>query len=391
MTDQAFTEWSPNTGLGALSFVEGRVLDPASGTDALGAIHVTDGRISKPQEGSGSRTGATVIDASNTLVVPGLIDLHAHIYSGVSPIAVDADAVAARGGVSTMVSAGDAGASTIDGFRRLVVDQVNTRIYSFLHISLIGMAGWPVGEAINRDYLDVDAAVSAAEANRDIIVGFKVRQSSPGAVGNLGLLPLRRALAAGERAELPVMVHIGSVPGGLPQLLVLLRPGDIVTHCFTGAANGIVRDGRLLPEVWSARERGVLFDLGHGLGSFSFDVAEVAAREGFWPDVISTDLHNGSEAVSIVDLPDAMSKMLAVGMPIDDVVAAVTANPAIALNRVEQIGSLAPGREADVTLLRVAPGPFIYTDTHGQTRQGVAKIEIVQAVRGGRMFTHPGH
>jgi dihydroorotase len=382
----------------------GRVIDPSSGLDGHVDVGIRLGRVvavapsvteGLDPGGTGSRPtlGTLEIDASGKLVTPGFVDLHAHVYVGVCPLTSPADVACSRAGVTTVVSAGDAGAHTIDGFRRLVVDRSLTRVLAFIHISTIGLAGWPEPGSARLGYLDVDAAARAAWRHRDFVVGIKIRMSAS-MTGGQGLLPLQRAVEAAARVGLPVMVHIGGAEGPLSELVALLRTGDIVTHCFTGAGHGVADAGELGDAAIAARERGVLFDVGHGAGSFDFLVAEPAAAAGFWPDVISTDLHSLSAGGTMVDLPTTMSKLLWLGMPLGDVLAAVTARPASAIGRAGEIGSLAVGAVADLTILEVVDEPVVVADTMGNRRRLDRQVRVVHTIRGGQPwagpYAHPG-
>ena len=243
------------------------------------------------------------------------------------------------------------------------------------------------------DYLDVAGAIRAGRANRDIVVGIKVRMTEL-IIGTNGIAPLQRAVEAADALGLPVMVHIGGSDVTIGQILDILRSGDIITHCYTDNGNGIVQDGRLSDEAIAARARGIVFDVGHGFSSFSFPVAEVCAEAGFWPDVISTDVHSLSSSSAMVDLPTTMSKLLNLGMPLADVLAAVTSRPAAVLGRAEVIGSLALGREADVTVLEVVDAPFETGDGFGNRRTLARRISVRSTVRAGLPWTgpfpHPG-
>ncbi len=382
----------------------GRVIDPASGRDGLFDVGIRLGRIVALEPSLSGRLvprgpdtmaplGTQVIDAEGLIVAPGFVDLHAHVYVGVCPLTCPADVACSRAGVTTVVSAGDVGANTLDGFRRLVVERSLTRVLAFVHISTIGLAGWPVAEAADPDYLDVDAAVRAAWRHRDFVVGIKVRMSAA-LTGGRGLLPLERAIAAAEQVGLPVMAHIGGAEAPLGDLLALLRPGDIVTHCFTGTGHGLVEADALIDQAGPARERGVLFDIGHGGGSFDFRVAEPAAGAGFWPDVISTDLHSLSAAGPMVDLPTTMAKLLWLGMPFERVLAAVTTRPAAAIGRSATSGSLAVGAPADVTIFELVDEPLDVADTMGNHRRLDRQVRIRHTVRGGQPwggpYAHPG-
>ena len=380
----------------------GRVIDPASGRDEVADVGVRGGRVAviephitqgiEPFRAYPPQLGTQEIDAGGCLVVPGLVDLHAHVYTGVCPLTCPADAACAPAGVTTVVSAGDAGANTIAGLRHLVVDRSLTRVLAFLHISTIGLAGWPVPEAVDADYLDVDAAIRAGEAHPDLVVGIKVRMSHS-MTGSNGLLPLERACEAARHLDLPVMMHIGGSQAPLADLLALLRPGDIVTHCFTGTGHGLVEDGQLIPQVRSARDRGVLFDVGHGFGSFDFPIAEVCAKEGFWPDAISTDLHSFSAGTTMVDLPTTMTKLLHLGMPLAGVLAATTVRPAEAVGR-RDFGRLEIGAVADIALLEIRDGEIRLKDTSGNSRTAGRSFAVRKTIRAGQAwngpFTHPG-
>jgi len=370
----------------------GRVLDPATGVVVVADIGVRLGRIAAigpalpGRPGSMSyppHLGTQEIDATGLFVTAGFIDLHAHVYTGVCPLTVPADETSSRSGVTTVVSAGDAGANTIGGFRHLVVERNRTRVLAFLHISMIGLAGWPAGESVQMEMLDGDRALRAIAENADIIVGIKVRETAPDVVGNNGLEPLRRALDVGRETNLPVMCHIGNTPEVLTAVLDLLRPGDILTHCFTGSSNNLVENGALVRGAREAFERGVVFDIGHGFGSFDFTVAELATREGIWPTTISTDIHSLSASSAMKDLPLTMSKLLSLGMPLEDVVAAVTSRPARVIGRGDEIGSLDIGRVADLTLFEVGGDEVTSGDAYGNQRPLEAQVRVRGTVRAG--------
>ena len=206
------------------------------------------------------------------------------------------------------------------------------------------LTGWPEGEAVDLAYLDVGKAVRAIEENRDIAVGIKVREQAPLIVGDNGLEPVRIAVQAGERAGVPVMVHIGGAPAQLGELMGLLRPGDVITHCFTPAPHGLVEHGKLIDDAQQARERGIVFDVGHGFGSFDYGVVERAIEHGFWPDTISTDLHSLSARGPVGDLPRTMAKLLNLGMPLLEVVRAATVEAGAGHRSLRAAGKPACGR-----------------------------------------------
>lgn len=383
----------------------GRVLDPGHGIDRVADVGISNGRIAAIEPGLSGRAmprrpaypphpGTFVIDAAGKLVVPGLIDLHAHVYTGVCPLTVPADEAAMQAGVTTIVSAGDAGANTIEGFRELVVHRNRTRVLAFLHISTVGLTGWPGGESVDLEYLDVDAATRAVLANRDFVIGIKVRQGRENVAEN-GLEPLRRAVEVGNRTGVPVMIHIGAAPSPLREMLAILRPGDIVTHCYTGSGNGLVENGQLIPEALPAQKRGIVFDVGHGYGSFDYDLVEVAIAAGLWPDCISTDLHSLSATGPVGNLTTTMSKLLNLGMKLEDVITAVTARPAAVLGRSDTLGAIEVGRVADLTVLELNRDGTEFRDAFGHTRRGEYLLRASSTIRAGipwgKPQPHPGH
>jgi dihydroorotase len=372
----------------------GRVVDPGKAIDDKLDIGVRLGRIQALDtnlEGQATnRSAMQIVDATDALVVPGLIDIHAHVYTGVCPLAVPADEMASRSGVTTIVSAGDAGANTIEGFRDLVFNRSRTRVLAFLHISTVGLAPFPVGEAIEPALLDPFAAERAIGRFPDMIVGLKVRLGGPTVTGANGLEALRRAVSVGQKLQLPVMVHITDSDVSLMDVLAVLNRGDIVTHCFTGSANGLIEEGGIDQAAVAARRRGVLFDVGHGAGSFDFQVAEAAARIAFWPDTISTDLHSISFGKA-KSLPSVMSKMLALGIPLNEVIAAATSRAAQAIGRDGQLGSLRVGVVADIAILDLKESPVEFADTFGHNRAADRQFEVRHTIRAGAIWGAPSH
>ncbi len=338
----------------------GRVVDPGSDLDRVTDVAVRDGRIA----GVGSSTDRPSrerVDARGLVVLPGLVDLHTHLFAGGSYWGIRPDPVAAVTGVTTWVDAGSAGAFTLGAFaERLRGYRVHSR--AFLHIAGHGLAG-QTGESVTLLNLDVGATVDAVARHRDLVCGIKVRIDR-NAVGPNGLEPLDRALAAAGAVGLPVMVHIGHPPPGAAEVLARLRPGDVLTHCFTGVVDGLVRDGAVHPAARTAYGRGVVFDVGHGSGGFDLEVARTFAREGLWPHVVSTDLHARSLPGPVFDLPHTMAKLRAIGMPTHDVVRAVTATPAGVAGLAGGRGTLAVGAVADLAVFRLEEGPVELSDAH---------------------------
>jgi len=369
----------------------GEVIDPSAGLRGKRDVGIRWGRVVALEAGIAAERAAQSIDATGKLVLPGLVDLHAHVYPQASALGLPADELVPFTATTTYVSAGDAGANNFSAFKHYIIAQSRSRIFAFVHISSIGLAGFPVGEELNLDYLDVEAAARTVAENADVAIGVKVRISK-NVVGANALEPLKRALAAAERAGggARVMCHIGDAPGDLTQLLELLRPGDVLTHTYSGAGNNTVQDGRLLPAALAAKKRGVIIDVGHGGGSFDYTVAEPAIAQGLTPDTISSDIHAVSgNTPGMPYLPWVMSKFLNLGLSLEEVVAMATVNPARVIGRVDKLGTLQVGASADVAIVELVEAPVNFVDTRKNTRQGSRWLKPVQTVRAGRPFGRP--
>lgn len=369
----------------------GEVIDPSQGLRGRRDVGIRWGHIAAVEPSIDASRAAQAIDATGKLVVPGLVDLHSHVYPQASALGLPADELAPHTCTTTYVSAGDAGANNFSAFRHYVIAQARSRIFAFVHVSSIGLAGFPVGETLNLDYADVDAAARTIAENRDLVLGVKVRISR-NAVGNNGLEPLRRAVAAAQRAGTGarVMCHIGDAPGDLTRLLDLLRPGDILTHAYSGAGNNVVQNGKVLPAALEARRRGVVIDVGHGGGSFDWTVAEPAIAQGLLPDTISSDIHAVSgNTPGMPYLPWVMSKFLNLGLGLEQVIALATAAPAAVIDRVVGLGTLRPGAPADVSILELVEEAVSFVDTRNNRRPGTRWLKPVQAIRAGRPFGRP--
>jgi dihydroorotase len=369
----------------------GEVLDPSQNLRAERDIGIKDGVITALENEIKPDHYLQVIDARGKLVTPGLIDLHAHVYPQGSAIGLPADEIVPYTATTTYVSAGDAGANNFSAFKHYIIAQSRCRIFGFLHISTIGLAGFPVGECLNIDYANVDLAAKTMAENEDVLLGIKVRQSK-NIVGSNGFEPLKRAITAAELSgtKARVMVHIGDVPGRLEELIDLLRPGDIVSHIYSGQGNNVVQDGKIIPEVLEARKRGVIMDVAHGGGSFDYTVAESAIEQGFLPDCISSDIHTHSvNTPGKPFLPWIMSKFWNMGFTLEQVVELATVNPAKIIGKINKLGTLQVGAPADVAIFEILEGPIKFVDTRNNFRTGQRYLKPVQTIRTGRPFGAP--
>ena len=377
----------------------GEVLDPSQGLRAKRDIGMRYGLIEAVEADIPAARAARVLDASGRVVVPGLIDLHSHVFPYGSPIGIPADELVPFQGTTTAVSAGDAGANNFAIFRRHIVAQTRTRLYAFVHIANIGLGSFPVPELFNIDFAQPEAAAKAVGENADIVIGVKVRMSQ-NVIARHGLEPLKRAIKACELSgtSAKVMCHIGGVESVelMSQILDILRPGDVLTHCYSGAPNdaglftNIVQQGKVLPAALNAKRRGVMFDVGHGGGSFDYTVAEAAIAQGCPPDTISSDIHVFSgNTPGMPYLTWVMSKFLNMGFTLEQVVAMATANPAKVINRRPKLGTLQVGAPADATVLDVVQGPVEFVDTRNNKRAGNVHIRPANTVIAGVAFGRP--
>ena len=363
----------------------GRVVDPSRQMDRFADVALAGGRVALAASDIPASAGKATVDASGCLVTPGLIDMHTHIYWGVTPLSIEADRYLADSCTTTWVDAGSSGAATFPAFRRFLIETSATRIVPLLNISMGGLVNHPAHEQIEA--INADKAYDTIEANRDLIVGIKVLSSGLNVAYN-DLTPLRIAREVGEATGLPVMCHIGIPPPGLWGILPIMRPGDIITHAYKGRKGCLVIAGnKVRPEAWEARERGVLFDIGHGSGSFSWEVAEAALQQGFPPDAISTDVHNGSINGPAFSMPSVMSKFLHLGMELTEVVRLSTVRPAEMLGLADEIGTLRPGACGDVAVLRIEEGQFPLRDCEKVERVLSRRLAPVLTIRTGKVMT----
>ena len=369
----------------------GRVIDPSQGIDRLADIGFAAGRVAAVGDGL-SEDARVVEDVAGLIVTPGLIDLHTHVYWGGTSLGVD-PLVLARGGCTTLVDTGSAGPGNYAGFLEHVIRPSEVRILAYLNVSFAGIYGFSkrvmVGESGDLRLMAPIDAVEVASSNRDTLVGIKVRVGFH-ASGNSGLVPLDIARQVAEQVGLPMMVHIDVPPPTLSDVLARMRKGDILTHCFRPFPNSpAVADGTVLPAVLEARERGVIFDIGHGMGSFSFATARTMLSNGFAPDCISSDVHALCIDGPAFDLLTTMSKFLCLGMPLADVIQAATEHPAHALRRSE-LGTFKAGSAGDATLLSLEEGSFDFVDSTGARLNGRSRLVSQGVVIGGKIWHRAG-
>lgn len=366
----------------------GRVIDPSQNVDAVCDVGVRQGKIVAIETRFAADQASQVIDATGKIVTPGLIDLHTHVFPYVGPYGIEPDAYFVKRGVTTVIDAGTSGAFTFAAFRRFVIDASATRIRALLHVVSIGMVAGStpnMGELEDLRYCDPRLAAKVASDNKDLIVGFKIRFSKQ-YTGPNDLEGMKRARAAADEAGLPLMIHIGGSYTPLKDFLALMRKGDVVTHSFNSHPHGLLdKRGAIVPEVTEARARGVLFDVGHGAGSFSFDVMEKCLQQGFLPDTISSDLYSANINGPVYDLPTTLSKFLLLGMSLREVVERVTARSAGVFNFGSEIGTLRPGAEADIGVFELREGEFTFMDSDGKTQTGRHKLVPEATVKGGRV------
>jgi dihydroorotase len=347
----------------------GTLIDPSQRLNGAFDVAIKRNRVAAVDRNIPAESAARVIDATGQIVTPGLVDLHTHVYYGATFWGVQADPVAARSGVTTWLDVGSAGAFNVIGFRDYVVRPARARIYALLNISSIGLTAMTY-ELANLNYCDAELCCKLIEANRDFVLGVKARIDA-NTVGANGIEPLKRAREAADRVGMPLMVHIGVAGPSIRDVLAHLRPGDILTHCFTGHTMRIVDDdGRLLDDARRAWDAGVIMDIGHGAGSFSFHTAEALMSAGRKPDVISSDIHQMSVHGPMFDLPTVMSKFLLLGMSLEEVIRAATARPAEVLGLQDEVGTLKPGAYADIALFKLCVGNYTFYDVFMNARPG---------------------
>lgn len=349
----------------------GEVIDPSRDIRGVRDMAVADGRISVLADRLVDVQAKHTIDARGLLVVPGLIDMHVHVYPH-SPWGLEPDPLCPAGGVTTMLDAGTAGSYSFGAFRRETIDRAQTQILALVNLSCVGLLTGQLGELLDRRYADVEGVKRTILDHADVAIGVKIRASKCLiGEGEQGWANLRDAIRAARESETWLMVHIGECPMSLPELVNELAPGDCITHCFKGGSTRVNDDdGRIWDAVREAARRGVIFDVGHGQGSFQWEVVEAALEQGFEPTTISTDLHTGNINGPVYDMPTTMSKFLTLGVALERVIEMSTTRPAAILKRSDQLGTLRESTTADIALLEKREGRFRFTDSYGAHRTG---------------------
>ncbi len=367
----------------------GHVIDAKNKISAVRDVAILDGKIAAVAEHIDPAQALKVVNVHGLYVTPGLVDIHVHVYASTGDnekgsyagdLSVYPDGFTFRGGVTTVADAGCAGWRNFEDFKQHVIDRSKTRVLAFLNIVGAGMRG-PKYENVLAD-MEAKPSAEMALKHKGVIIGFKcAHYAGP------EWTPVETAVEAGTIANIPVMVDFGTNFKERPMSELVtkkLRPGDIYTHCYSGLRNELDESGHVNPAMFEARKRGVIFDVGHGGGSFLWRVAMPAIKEGFPPDSISTDLHTGSMNAGMKDMLNVMSKFLVLGVSLDDVIAKSTWNPAREIHQ-DELGNLSVGAPADVAVLKLEKGDFGFTDTNGANLRGHEKLECELTVRGGKV------
>jgi dihydroorotase len=370
----------------------GTVIDPGQHLHAPLDVAVKNGKIAQVSRDIPPDAASRVVSAKNKLVTPGLIDLHIHCCDGLAFNLNHIDGYCMGRGTTTAIDAGSTGYLGISRFVKDVVNTSRTRLYGLVHICPVGATTTLVHLMDDLDNVNPQLTAKAAEANKPAVVGIKIHLSTVyfSNPKDFELVCLKKALEAAELAHLPLMVHINQTYYPLPVSLKMLRKGDIYTHCFSQwpIDNPLDANGKVLPEVREAKERGVIFDVSSGFRHLSFDVAEKCIQQGLLPDTISTDLNRMLATERVYDLPTEVSKFLALGMDLDKAIECVTVNPAKVFNYGVQIGTLQPGSEADIGIFELREGNFQFRDINGASRVGRHRLVNKAVVCRGEFFVN---
>jgi dihydroorotase len=368
----------------------GEVVDPGAGLRGIMDVGIAGGRIAALAPSLPASEARRTISARGRLVTPGLVDLHAHVFVNAHDMGAETDRFCRASGVTTLCDAGSAGSANFAGLRHVLDREVRTRVRAFVNLSAIGItAAARGGELSHFPYADPEGCARTISENPDLAIGVKLRYG-PGLVWEYTNEPVKLARRTADMAGgVPMIMHITDSPIPLPELLAPMKPGDIVTHCYHGRANGILGQDKLfvLKEVVEAQRHGIIFDCAHGRNHFSFRLIEKALDQGFLPDTISTDLTLASATGGPVwDLSTTMSKLLHFGMPLDEVVRRATAVPARILGHEGMVGTLKPGANADVCVFELREGNFELRDSEGSTITARRRLLAHVTVKDGRVW-----
>ena len=370
----------------------GTVLNPASKLKQKLDIGVSGNRVTAIKTDLSRAGSKRVLDVTGCYVTPGLIDFHVHSYWGVNPYGCDLDGLCASTGVTTAIDAGSSGPINFRGFKKLVYEPSKTRMIAFVALAQHGVLNDP-GELEDLRFADPNAAAETVGESPNVGVGIKVRLHKK-VDGQNGREALRLAIKAGEASKSPVMVHVGNTGISMSEIAATLRPGDVITHCYTPQKPSIIDEqGKLLPEVRDAKERGVIFDVGHAGGHFDFNLVRRAMSEGIVPDVISSDLHGRLKQPGfgvVGDLLTTLTKFLPLGLSFEEIIAKCTVDAARVVGWQDRIGSLEVGREADIAVLQILDDPITLRDSVGGEKLHKQRIAAKWTVRAGEVFQGRG-
>jgi dihydroorotase len=365
----------------------GTVIDPANGINGRRELALTGGHVAAVLDSGDQASAKEEIDAGGAYVIPGLIDLHTHLFKDLSIFGIEADDICPGTGVTTAIDTGTAGWINYRGLERYIIERSETRILAYVNLSGVGLPSRR-GEMVYEGYVQPEACAEAVKGHPNTALGVKVRLYK-GVAGDSDMRDvLGMALEAARRCEKPLMVHISGGDLDLGQWLPRLRAGDIITHCYHGEeiAGILDKGGKVSSVVREARDRGVIFDIGHGLGSFSYDVGRRAMEDGFPPDTISSDLHALNIDGPVFDLPTTMSKFINLGMPLEEVIARTTVEPAKAIGRSGDLGHLSVGAPGDVAVMALETGQFDLVDSYKQVLHGDRRLTCRASVRDGKTW-----
>ena len=367
----------------------GTVVDPSQNLRGISDVAIENGKIAKIAIDIPGEQSKRVVEVKGKVVTPGLIDIHTHVYSGVTDNGVDPDIGGVRAGVTTMVDAGSSGCDTFAGFPAHIIPNTATEIIVFLHICRTGLATNP--DIFSPESINLDKTIETIKDSNGVITGVKARMVSP-ALEIMGIEMPKMAKRAAVEAGVPLMVHIGDTlkrydPNVIRELLPILDKGDIVTPYFTGNPGGVLdADGKLVPEAKEAHDRGVWLDTAHGRMNFTFDVAEKVLDQGVLPHCISTDLTVPGRQITVHSMTEMMTRFLAIGFTFDQVVTMSTENPAKAVGVNDRLGTLAVGKQADLSILEIKDGDWMVYDILGDGKKSNKAVIPVMAIKKGEIF-----